>query len=349
MTVTLLALIAFVVPDPLASRVMVVANRNSPESMRIAGYYAKKRAIPSGNVVLLTTTGDEEIPRAKFQSEIEEPIRQAIAGTHKPIDYIVLTKGLPIRFSDWGQSGGYSVDAMIAADKLPLPEITKLEDADVARSGNPYFQKSEPFSHAKFGFFLVTRLDGYTVDDALRLVDNSLAAKGEKGPFFFDEADNRKQGDYADMQTMLAKADEGLRKKGFTSSEDKSNTFVAPAEPLAGYASWGSNDGAFSLDTYHKLQFLPGALVETYVSTSGRTFRPTTGGQSLIADLIAQGVTGVKGYVSEPYTFALARPDILFDRYTSGYNLAESFYMASPVLKWKDVIIGDPLCRPYRK
>jgi len=30
-------------------------------------------------------------------------------------------------------------------------------------------------------------------------------------------------------------------------------------------------------------------------------------------------------------------------------NLAESFYAASLVAKWKDVVIGDPLCRPYRK
>ena len=59
--------------------------------------------------------------------------------------------------------------------------------------------------------------------------------------------------------------------------------------------------------------------------------------------------TGVKGYVSEPYTFALAKPDILFDRYTNGMNLAESFYAASQFLKWKDVVIGDPLCDPYRK
>ncbi len=114
-----------------------------------------------------------------------------------------------------------------------------------------------------------------------------------------------------------------------------------------GYASWGSNDGAFSLDTYKRIKFKPGSLCETFVSTSGRTFLPTTGGQSLIADLIANGVTGVKGYVSEPYTFALAKPEILFDRYTSGRNLAESFYAASMVLKWKDVVIGDPLCSPY--
>jgi hypothetical protein len=43
----------------------------------------------------------------------------------------------------------------------------------------------------------------------------------------------------------------------------------------------------------------------------------------------------------------MADPRILFDRYTRGYNLAESYYMASRCIKWRDLIIGDPLCSPY--
>jgi hypothetical protein len=33
---------------------------------------------------------------------------------------------------------------------------------------------------------------------------------------------------------------------------------------------------------------------------------------------------------------------ILFDRYISGYNLAESFFSASQLLSWMDVVVGDP-------
>ena len=114
-----------------------------------------------------------------------------------------------------------------------------------------------------------------------------------------------------------------------------------------GYVSWGSNDAQFDSAAYHAVRFLPGALAETFVSTSARTFGPVTGGQSRIVDLIAQGVTGVKGYVSEPFTLALANPDILFDRYVRGATLAESFYAASYMVLWKDLVIGDPLCAPY--
>ena len=35
-------------------------------------------------------------------------------------------------------------------------------------------------------------------------------------------------------------------------------------------------------------------------------------------------------------------PEVLFPRYTQGFNLAESYYMASAGLSWQDVIIGDP-------
>lgn len=69
--------------------------------------------------------------------------------------------------------------------------------------------------------------------------------------------------------------------------------------------------------------------------------------QSLIADLIAQGVTGAKAYTDEPLVQAIASPSILFDRYTRGWTLAESFYAASALVGWEDIVIGDPLARAY--
>ncbi|MBC8136976.1 MAG: hypothetical protein H8F28_13930, partial [Fibrella sp.] len=59
------------------------------------------------------------------------------------------------------------------------------------------------------------------------------------------------------------------------------------------------------------------------------------------------GAAGVHGFVSEPYCDAISRSEIVLERYTHGYNLAESFYMGSPYLHWKDVVLGDPLCAPY--
>ncbi len=122
-------------------------------------------------------------------------------------------------------------------------------------------------------------------------------------------------------------------------------TFVGHVDNVAGYVSWGSNAGApYTRALYNSLQFLPGSIAETAVSGSGRTFlNRNAAGQSLIADLITQGVTGCKGYVYEPELFGIASPTVLFDHYTQGYNLAESFYAASRFVGWMDIVVGDPL------
>lgn len=115
-----------------------------------------------------------------------------------------------------------------------------------------------------------------------------------------------------------------------------------------------SGSGSFYLDEIRVQEikphnsWVPGAIAETFVSTSGRTFTwPPIYGQSLIADLIREGVSAVKGYVYEPYLSAIAEPSILFPRYVSGYFMAESYYMASPFLSWMGVVVGDPKMCPY--
>jgi uncharacterized protein (TIGR03790 family) len=327
-----------------SERVLLVANLESAESLAIAKRYAEARGIPQGRFVAIRVEPAEEIEQGPYESQIENPIRRAIEGLDPKPDFIVLTRGVPIRIA--GELG-YSVDAALGALDLDMAPITRAEPEQIQRCLSPYFGKEEPFSSEEYGFYLVTRLDGYSLEDCLNLIENSVKAEFVNGPFLLDANPKKKEDGYSELNLSLEFAANRLRSKGFDAVLDELEEFVGSEDPLAGYATWGSNDSKFSPSTYKSLRFLPGAVAETFVSTSGRTFKPTLGGQSLIADLIAQGVTGVKGYVSEPFTFALARPHILFDRYTSGFTLAESFAMASPILKWKDVVIGDPLCAPY--
>jgi uncharacterized protein (TIGR03790 family) len=122
---------------------------------------------------------------------------------------------------------------------------------------------------------------------------------------------------------------------------------VAPPNPLIGYVSWGSNDAHFSLTAYHALKFTAGGIAETAVSTSASHIRTVGGGQSQIADLIHQGVTGVHGDVTEPFLSAIPDPPTVFAAYTSGRTLGESFWTGLSVIVWKEIVIGDPLCTPY--
>lgn len=332
------------VPMPESPRTLVVVNSLSKDSLTVGSYYAKRRGIPISNIVMVEVPEEEEILRDQYKAKIENPVMEATRG--KTIDYIVTTKGMPLRIKDGWQ---WSVDAFLTAMDTQFQPLASTKAEDIRKNINPFFGQKDPFSHDRTQMYLTCRIDGYTVEDCKKLIDRSIEAKPSDGPFLLDEAENRNEGGFGELQRSLPRAAAMLKERGKKAILDTGPTYVVPDEPLAGYCSWGSNDAAYKSDLYKKLKFQPGALAETFVSTSGRTFRPTTGGQSLIADLVTQGVTGVKGYVSEPFVFALCRPEILFDRYVSGSNLAESFYAASPTVKWKDVVIGDPLCRPYKR
>lgn len=371
----------------LAARTLLIENENSPTSKTIAADYAAKRGVKSRVTVRCAdsalSAANETIAFADYAVQIEQPIRAFLAA-HPKIDFIVLTKGVPIRIVNApGRGLGNkqpSLDSYLAA--LDYGKDSRSVDVAINDSGfvgtawaNRYWQSREPFSHAKFGGYLVARLDGYTLKDALALTERALAAE-KTPPTGGILLDTCKAFGYADKSIQptplfakppepgkplppmpdinfnhfnadMQNAAEILRKRNLPVELDEEDAFVGGRSGLMGYTSWGSNDRFYNADRYHSLRFAPGSICDTAVSTSGRTFLPTSGGQSLIADLISQGVTGVKGYCDEPLLTAIASPTVLFDRYTSGWTLAESFYAASRFVGWEDIVIGDPLCRPY--
>ncbi len=332
-------------PATPAERVLVVVNRQSAAGQEVGRYYMRQRGIPASHLVQVDVAPEDEISEIAFRAKLVAPVRAAIDALPVRIDFIVLTTGVPLRI---GGNRGYSVDAHLAGMRLSIPAMVGLDTTWLKRYRNPYYGSREPFDSERFNMYLVTRLDCGVVSDCLALVDRATEARAVRGPFYFDAMPfNRSTDGYGLMNRSLYVAAMRLQMQGLDVAIDTAARFAAPYAPVMGYASWGSNDSRFDDRAYHAVRFVPGALAETFVSTSARTFRPVTGGQSRIVDLIAQGVTGVKGYVSEPYTFALADPDIVFDRYLRGFTLAESFYAASRMVLWKDIVIGDPLCAPY--
>lgn len=368
-----------------ADRVLVIENVDSPVSKQIAQHYMSKRGIKKSLQVHCPDSAiaiaNETMPFAQFKDAIEKPLKEFLAKDPQ-IDFIVLTKGVPIRLT--GAPVGLnnsqpSLDSFIAAlDYFDRPTTLKVTIDEGGWKGNcfvnNYFNSNERFSHAKHGGYLVTRLDGYTVEAALALVDNSIASDSAKptGNFFLDANGVADATDIAkvpqlpvkdgqthmEMISNLAVKDwnadllacaNNLKTAGIPHELESTPKFIGGKENLMGYASWGSNDGQFDVNGYKALRFAPGAIAETAVSTSGRTFLPTSGGQSLIADLIDARVTGAKGYCDEPFLPAIASPTVLFDRYSKGWTLAESFYAASRFVGWEDIVLGDPLAQPYAK
>jgi len=331
-----------------AGSVVVVKNLNNADSVAIADYYINRRKLPVENVCEVRCPEVEECSYKEVADQLMGPLKKFLAKLNHPIDYVVLTKGIPIRTHE-GIVGGMSVDSLIVTMDQPGVQSGPPGTADVSQGRiNPYFGHAERFSHARFGIYLVTRLIGYTRADCLRLVDNSLAAKGRDGPFLLHTGPGHTDEGYKTINEQMHRANEILTARHLNSILSTGDKFPGSDKDLMGYYSWGSNDLKFDKKTYNSLGFAPGGIAETAVSTSGRTFAdPKAPWQSLIADLVAQGVTGCKGYVSEPGVMAMAHADILFDRYTAGFNLAESFYSATWLLRCKEIVVGDPLCAPY--
>lgn len=353
-----------------ADNLLLVVNTSSPDSVQVAEYYARKRSVGADRILEIQVEPADQISRTVYAGKIEAPIAAWLNrhALHDRILYIVLTKGVPLRIAgNTGRTGTVSsVDSELA---LLYRRMTGQPIPPQGFVPNPYFLADGPiaeakhFSHQTHDIFLVTRLDGFTVGDVAALIDRGLTP-AQTGRIALDEK--------ASIVTnvgnrWLERSAELLRGMGL---EDRvvletTGRVLTDQSDLLGYYSFGSNDPAIhSRD--QKLSFVPGALAATFVSTDGRTFKeppPTwTVGtwedattyfegspQSLIGDLVRQGVTGAAGHVAEPFLDATIRPDILFPAYLSGFNLAESFYLALPYLGWQTVVIGDPLVAPFRQ
>jgi uncharacterized protein (TIGR03790 family) len=379
----------------LAARVLVVKNVKSPVSIAVADDYMNRRGV--ANVLELNCADDannqdaETIDYPDYLTAIEAPLL-AYLNAHTNIDFIVFTKGIPIRVRNTPgkpYGGVCSLDSRVATlgyDKSPTSSVINVSDPSYGTSyvgtawANKFFNSQTRFSHAAFGGYLVTRLDGYTQADAIAVTTRSLAAdknlqngiagtgqilldacsdfgfpNREGQPYTLLPADYKPgqainiihESAYGEYNSDMGVAYNYLTSKNIPVLYDTVASFVGGKKNLAGYISWGSNDTHYDAAGYNSLSFSPGALAETAVSTSARTFLPTSGGQSLIDDLVSQGVTGVKGYTDEPLLQGIASPSILFNRYVRGWTLAESYYAASRLEGWMGIVIGDPICRAY--
>ena len=338
--------------------VLLVVNRASSLSRRIADYYIPKRGIPLRNVCRLSIPREtEEITWDAYVAQVERPIAGCLAKANlrDQVLYIVTTMGVPLKVKDGGE--GLAAESCAVDSELTLL-YSKMKGKRFPRAGpvpNPFYrQRNQPFTHARFPIYLVTRLAGYDFDDVQGIIDRSLAARN-RGKFVFD----LKSGDDSPGNNWLRTAALALPKERVVL--DESTKVLAGEKDVIGYAGWGSND-----PNRHQrnlgFQWLPGALAVEYVSSDGRTFqRPPAGWtigtwkdptgwfdgspQTLTADYIHEGATGCSGHVYEPYLEFNPRPDLLFPAYFRGRNLAESYYVAMPGLSWQNIVVGDPLCR----
>jgi uncharacterized protein (TIGR03790 family) len=83
-----------------SDQLLLVANRRSPESLRIARYYTERRRVPPQNVIVVDAATDEDMSREDYDIEIAGPVRRFLERNDpegRRFACLLLLYGIPLR------------------------------------------------------------------------------------------------------------------------------------------------------------------------------------------------------------------------------------------------------------
>jgi len=196
---------------------------------------------------------------------------------------------------------------------------------------------------------MVGRLDGPTPHIARRLVDHALEIeeKGLEGIFYIDARGIQGEGSYGKYDGHLYTLYDIVNKKSQikTVFDDKDTLFPSKCcKDAALYVGW------YSLGKYiDSFEWNKGAVAFHVASSEAATLRKK-GSQVWVKRMLEEGVAASIGPVEEPYLDSFPLPHIFFPMLMSGeYSLLEAYYQSTPYLSWRQLVIGDPLYRPFKK
>lgn len=353
-------------PKELSNATVVVYNLNWAGAEELAKFYAQVRGVPEENVIALDCPTEEEISREEFVGRIQGPLRaellrrgmwlmreKQVVGTN--LRYMVLVRGMPlkVRSALAAPAPGEVRDPIQDRDEASVDsELTVLgvENAWKGVLRNPYYQGQEEATRTKVippAMFLVCRLDGAEEDVLRARVMEGMRAEA-RGLWGWGVVDLRGivTGPYLQGDDWLRKCLAGLRRNGVPVLSDLQEPTLPDGFPLrdvALYVGWYSEQvcGPFAdpLTT-----FTPGAVAVHIHSFSASTLREPLG---WVAPLVRAGVAATAGNVYEPYLSFSLNLDLFVERLLLGWPLADAAWAATPALSWMNVVVGDPLYRPF--
>lgn len=356
-----------------AARVVLLASRDDPDSIRIAQHYCAVRGVPRENIIALPLSLAETISWREFVATLWTPLqeellrrgwldaiamdltdavgRRKVAGNRHRMTALVVCRGVPLKIDHDGslftelrpltnhpeyRTNAGCVDSELSLVALPNYPIN-------AFVINPLFQNENPAAPERGQIVAVARLDGPTADDAFSLVDRAVAAErtGLLGRAYIDIANRDAEGD-----RWLESASRTLSDLGYDVAVDRESPTMpagARCDAAAFYFGWytGQIDGPWALPGF---RFPPGAIALHIHSYSAGTLR--SAGSGWVGPMVARGVTATMGNVFEPYLRLTHRPDVFMRAIARGATLGEAALFALPILSWQSVLIGDPLYRP---
>lgn len=198
---------------------------------------------------------------------------------------------------------------------------------------------------------MVGRLDGPTPAIARRLVDDAMAAEetGLDGTFYIDArglAGKGVVGSHVWFDEHLLHLAELLGKyaKMKVVLDKQPAVFPPDACPDAAlYCGW------YSLRQYvPAFKWKRGAVGYHVASYEASTLKQP-GSNVWCKRMLEEGVAATLGPVNEPYLFSFPLPDQFFPLLMTGkLTLLEVYFSTVPQISWMQILIGDPLYRPFK-
>jgi len=358
----------------LAEGMVVVVNRNDPDSLAIGQHYARQRGIPEANIVQLGAPTEETITVSQYVETVANPLldallenewvkgvkdssadaygRERLSVAIHDIPFVVLIRGVPLRIANdpalvgevpdnlpkQFQVNNASVDGEIAL--LLAPPNTTM----TAFIPNPYFGKSSVSKSDANRILRVSRLDGPTKEDVIRLIDRTLEAEriGLMGRAYIDTGGPHENGD-----TWIRAAGEIAEAAYFDMDYESSKRPMDHRDRLdapAIYMGW-YRPHAYAQWREPRWPVPPGAIAFHLHSFSATSVRET---KTWLGAFVSQGYCAMVGNVFEPYLEFTHRPQLLLAHLVAGGNFGEAVMRSMPALSWQTVAIGDPLYRPFK-
>ena len=361
--------------------VVVLANRNVPESIELAKYYMKRREIPPSHLCLVDVPAGEVVAREIFELQLRDPLLEflrrqklveqvrrnpAEVGPHETswntirssIRYVVSMYGIPVKIADTRfqflrilQDSFRRINLKDAA--AVDSELALLLHPGYGLAGpvpNPLFNQVrwDDAGSARSWMLVAARLDGPDPSTVRRMVDDAIWAEtyGLQGRAYVD-ARGIRDGGYQAGDHWLSEAAERFAREGYEVVFDEADYLWGDAYPVdraAVYLGWYAEHvaGPFAQPAF---RFQKGALAYHIHSGSAAVLR--TPDRHWTGPLLARGASVGMGAVSEPFLNYTPQLDLLADRLCDGHSFGESVYMSQPVLSWQMTFVGDPLYTPF--
>ncbi len=334
--------------------VAVIVNDSSLTSVSIGSYFQTARNIPAGNMIHIGCSTQEVIDSIEMSS-IRGQIESYLITNNlvDSINYIVTTKGVPLKVGSGcvldtiPTATCASVDTELALMLGPL-------SSEIGQSNgvfNPYFNLNENFDRDSLGIYLVMRLDGYTEQYVMDLIDRSGPMTGLNDVSAQTVIDINATGaaDSNYFDNLMQPAYNFLQNDSWNVTFETTSDLTINEQNVFGYANIGYGSFVFPVLNF---DWTEGSFGTIIMCNSAETFEwNQTISHLLVADAIAEGATAMHGYVNCFYTSQALRTGTLFSSYLSdtvNYNLAESYYLSEPYLSWQSVFIGDPKATVFK-